>query len=156
MQRSIKCDMPRSRRRFMLYESWVLRSNDRETRRQRSAVVALGGNMAKLSERIEVLESRLRELRHRQQRVEARKRTLQGQRERRDDTRRKILVGALVLTQVDRGDYPRERLQNELNAFLTRPGDRALFDLDSRATRSPERPMIGPLQEKSRNQPELR
>ena len=111
--------------------------------------------MANLSERIDVLESRLRELRHRQQRVEARKRMLQGQRERRDDTRRKILVGALVLTQVDRGNYPRERLQKELNAFLTRPGDRALFDLDSPATRRPERPMIGPVQEQPRSQPEL-
>lgn len=94
--------------------------------------------MAKLSERIEVLESRLRELKHRQQRVEARKRSLQGQRERREDTRRKILVGALVLAQVERGDYPRDRLYKALDAFLTRPGDRALFSLDTRATGRPD------------------
>jgi hypothetical protein len=60
--------------------------------------------MLKLSERIEALESRLRELKYRQQRVESRMRVLQGQRERRDDTRRKILVGALVLTQVEKGE----------------------------------------------------
>lgn len=111
--------------------------------------------MAKLSERIEALESRLRELKHRQQRVEARKRSLQGQRERRDDTRRKILVGALVLTQVERGDYPRERLRKALDSFLTRPGDRALFGLDAAATRSPERPMTGLTESKLSNQAAL-
>jgi hypothetical protein len=36
--------------------------------------------------------------------MEARKRTLLSQRERRDDTRRKILIGAWVLAQVERGE----------------------------------------------------
>lgn len=103
--------------------------------------------MAKLSERIEALESRLRELKYRQQRVEARKRLLQGQRERRDDTRRKILVGALILAQVERGDYPRERLRKALNDFLTRPGDRALFSLDAPADHA-ARPKAAPAEDK--------
>ena len=113
--------------------------DDGELQRQRGCPI-VEGSMAKLSERIEALESRLRELKHRQQRVEARKRSLQGQRERREDTRRKILVGALVLTQVERGDYSREQLRKALDAFLTRPGDRALFSLGSSATRSSGRP----------------
>jgi hypothetical protein len=111
--------------------------------------------MAKLAERIVVLESRLRELKHRQQRVEARKRTLQGQRERREDTRRKILIGALVLTQIDRGDYPRERLRKALDAFLTRPGDRALFSLDAPTARRPDG-LAAAVEDKRPNQSELR
>jgi hypothetical protein len=111
--------------------------------------------MAKLSERIEALESRLRELKHRQQRVDARKRTLQGQRERREDTRRKILVGALVLTQIERGDYPRERLHKALDAFLTRSGDRALFSLDAHASQRSNGPTVAGLEDKHPKQPEL-
>lgn len=113
--------------------------------------------MPKLSERIEALESRLRELKYRQQRVESRKRMLQGQRERRDDTRRKILVGALVLTQVENGDYARERLRKALDTFLTRPGDRALFELDSPAVRNIERATSDSHDGRSpSHQPELR
>lgn len=111
--------------------------------------------MAKLSERIEALESRLRELKNRQQRVESRKRLLQGQRERREDTRRKILIGALVLTQVERGDYPRERLHKALDAFLTRPGDRALFSLDAPARSRPDGRLASSPDGKRPNQPEL-
>jgi hypothetical protein len=114
-----------------------------------------GGSMARLPERIEALESRLRELKHRQQRVEARKRTLQDQRERREDTRRKILVGALVLTQIERGDYSRERLDKALDAFLTRPGDRALFSLDA-STAHADGPAAAALEAKRTNQSELR
>lgn len=110
--------------------------------------------MAKLSERIEALESRLQELKHRQQRVEARKRSQQGQRARREDTRRKILVGALVLTQIDRGDYPRERLRKALDAFLTRPIDRALFSLDASASDRPSGFTVAAFEEKRSNQSE--
>lgn len=85
--------------------------------------------MDKLSERIETLEERLRQLRARQSRSALRQRTLQSRRERKDDTRRKILVGALVLAQVERGEVSQESLRNSLNEFLSRPHDRALFDL---------------------------
>jgi hypothetical protein len=79
------------------------------------------------------MEDRLRELKTRQQRMEARKRTLLSQRERREDTRRKILVGALVLAQVERGEMSREALRSALSQFLTRPDDRQLFGLSDRA-----------------------
>jgi hypothetical protein len=139
-------------RNIMLTQSRISPSTDVEMRRERSCPP--GGDMAKLSERIEVLESRLRELKHRQQRVEARKRSLQGQRERREDTRRKILVGALVLTQVERGEYPRDRLHRALDAFLTRPGDRALFNLDTRATRRADGSTVAARQDSPARQPD--
>jgi hypothetical protein len=89
--------------------------------------------VGKLSDRIATMEDRLRELKTRQQRMEARKRTLLSQRERRDDTRRKILIGAWVLTQVERGEMSRDSLRAALSQFLIRLDDRQLFGLPDRS-----------------------
>jgi chromosome segregation ATPase len=83
----------------------------------------------KLDERISSLETKLKQLKNRQARLEARKRALASRRSRQDDTRRKILVGAIVLTRVDQGLLPEAELRTWLDAALTRPDDRALFDL---------------------------
>jgi len=85
--------------------------------------------MDKLTERIAALEERLRALKARQTHSAARARTIQGRRERKEDTRRKILAGAWVMSQVERGELSRESLQRSLDRFLTRADDRALFDL---------------------------
>ena len=61
--------------------------------------------MVKLDERISSLETKLKQLKTRQARVDARKRALASRRARKDDTRRKILVGAIVLTRVEQGSY---------------------------------------------------
>ena len=53
----------------------------------------------------------------------------EAQVERKHDARRKILVGSLVLAMVERGEWPRERLLEKLDGYLTRDHDRALFDL---------------------------
>jgi large subunit ribosomal protein L7/L12 len=83
--------------------------------------------MASLEEKIAAAEKRaqeaakrLKQLKVRRDMVEARRlqSLLKGQRS--DDTRRKILVGALVLDMMDR-----------LDKFLTRADDRALFQLPS-------------------------
>ena len=75
------------------------------------------------------IEQRLAEL-------EVRKKTLQarlGKKERAEDTRRKVLLGALVLHRLQHGrdeDFSRglgDWLRRELPGFLTRDGDRALF-----------------------------
>ena len=79
--------------------------------------------------RIAQLEERLRRLRAREQAVEARRRVLESRRARRADTRRKILVGAIVLAKVEQGELPRERLRAWLDSALTRVDDRALFGL---------------------------
>ena len=81
--------------------------------------------LAKISE----LEAKLRELKERQQAVEARRRTLEARRERKADTRRKILVGAIVLAKVEHGEIDRELLQRWLEQGLTRDDDRGLFGL---------------------------
>jgi hypothetical protein len=85
--------------------------------------------MGKLVDQIAAIEQRLSELKVRQQRQARRERTLQSQRDRRDDTRRKILVGACVLTRLQRGELTQAQLLAMLDPFLTRPDDRALFGL---------------------------
>ncbi|SDN73929.1 mobilization protein [Ensifer sp. YR511] len=69
--------------------------------------------------------------------LEERKKTLKarlGKQERAQDTRRKILIGALVLHRLENANDPeftrrlREWLQRELPGFLVRDGDKALFD----------------------------
>lgn len=86
---------------------------------------------AKLDEQITGLEEKLRQLRTRQQRIEARKRALLSRRERAADTRRKILVGAIVLAKVEQGELEAARLRAWLDQALTRKDDRELFGLGS-------------------------
>jgi hypothetical protein len=86
--------------------------------------------VAKITERIDSLEERLKHLKARQQRTEARQRTVASRRARREDTRRKILVGAIVLAKVDQGVLEESVLRGWLKGALKRPDDRALFGLD--------------------------
>jgi hypothetical protein len=85
---------------------------------------------AKLDERITGLEVQLKQLRTRQQRIEARKRALLSRRERAADTRRKILVGAIVLAKVEQGELDATQLRAWLDAALTRDDDRRLFGFE--------------------------
>ena len=84
----------------------------------------------KLDERIATLETKLAQLKVRQQRAEARQRSLLSKRERAADTRRKILVGAVVLAKVEGGDFEMRTLRRWLDKALTREADRKLFGLD--------------------------
>jgi hypothetical protein len=85
--------------------------------------------MSNLPQRIAGLEEQLRVLKARQQRLLARERRITSQRERREDTRRKILIGAMILEHIEQGRYSREALKAALDRFLTRDADRALFEL---------------------------
>jgi hypothetical protein len=85
--------------------------------------------MPKLDERISSLETKLQQLKTRQARLEARKKALASRRARKDDTRRKILVGAVVLAKVNQGVLEESVLRGWLEGALERADDRALFDL---------------------------
>ena len=85
--------------------------------------------MVKIDERIASLETRLKQLKTRQARLEARKKALASKRARKDDTRRKILAGAILLARVEQGQIPESEFRTWLDAALTRPDDRALFEL---------------------------
>jgi hypothetical protein len=100
--------------------------------------------MPKLDEQITALETRLKELKNRQQRISARQRALEARRNRKTDTRRKILVGAIVLAKVETGELDEKRFREWLDTALTRAEDRALFDL-APATSTGERMAKGSL-----------
>jgi hypothetical protein len=85
---------------------------------------------------IERLEQRLRQLRAREARTQARRRTLASRKERKDDTRRKILVGAVVMAKVEQGVLQDAELRRWLDGALTRADDRALFGLVTEAAAS--------------------
>ena len=85
--------------------------------------------MANISGQIDALEQRLKQLKAKQQRMEVRRRSLESRRVRRDDLRRKILVGAVVLAKVEQGGFQDATLREWLDAALTRADDRALFGL---------------------------
>ena len=85
--------------------------------------------MAKISMRIDALEQRLKQLKIKQQRMEARRRSLESRRARREETRRKVLVGAIVLAKVDRGEIEESTLHTWLDGGLARDEDRKLFGL---------------------------
>lgn len=72
----------------------------------------------KLKEQKKVIEQRLRK-----------EQTRDKRKERKDETRRKILAGAWVLDEAkQRADF-KEFVYGKLDSFLTRPADRVLFDL---------------------------
>lgn len=48
---------------------------------------------------------------------------------RKDDTRRKVLIGGVVLKMLKTGEMPQERLTAILDQHLEREQDRALFEL---------------------------
>lgn len=83
----------------------------------------------KLDERIETLETKLQQLKVRQQRIAARRAALLSSRARKEDTRRKILVGAVILAKVEQGDFDERQLKRWLDKALIRADDRALFGL---------------------------
>lgn len=83
----------------------------------------------KLDERIAGLEQKLRQLKVRQQRATARAAALASSRARKDDTRRKILAGAILLAKVEAGDFDPRTFKRWVDKALTREDDRKLFGL---------------------------
>jgi large subunit ribosomal protein L7/L12 len=85
--------------------------------------------MATIDDQIEQAKKRVKQLEVRKQQIEARKLHLLIKGKRSDDTRRKILAGALVLDMMERDEAARHRFLERLDKYLKRADDRALFDL---------------------------
>lgn len=84
-------------------------------------------------ERIQALEQKLKQLKTLQQRREAKARSVALHRSRRDELRRKILVGAVVLAKVEAKEFDEAVLRGWMDKAVTRADDRALFGLPPRA-----------------------
>lgn len=98
--------------------------------------------MATVDERIAALETKLKQEKAKKQQIEARKRASESKRKRQDDTRRKVLVGAVILAKVESGEWPESRLRELLDKTLTRPHDRELFGLQDLGGAAPNTPAL--------------
>lgn len=83
----------------------------------------------KIEERVKAAEERLKKLRAKSAREKARTRTVQSRTARREETRRRFLVGAVVLARVQQGLLEESILRGWMDGALERTEDRALFEL---------------------------
>jgi hypothetical protein len=88
----------------------------------------------KLDEQISALEEKLKALKLRHQRIEQRKKSIEAKRERKADTRRKILIGTVVMAKLDQKVIDEAQLREWLDGALSRADDRALFNLPPRSS----------------------
>jgi len=84
--------------------------------------------MTKAADKLAKLEEQRARINAEIQRIRARAQ----QQQRKDDTRRKVLIGAWVMTKVQSGEWPEQRLLDGLDSYLERDRDRALFGLPPR------------------------
>jgi hypothetical protein len=83
----------------------------------------------KIEERVKAAEERLKKLRAKNAREKARARTVQNRTARREETRRKVLVGAVVLARIEKGLLEESVLRGWMDGALERVEDRAMFGL---------------------------
>ena len=76
----------------------------------------------KIQQRIEELKEQLRQ-----------EKAKESARQRKIDTRKKILLGAMLMHWVDKGRFKETELLEELDQFLVRDTDRALFNLSKKS-----------------------
>ena len=81
-----------------------------------------------LEKKIEAQLEKLKQLKARKQAIEARERSKQKEQERKDDTRRKILLGSYLIKKMQ-NEANKEKILAELNDYLTENRDRQLFEL---------------------------
>ena len=81
-----------------------------------------------IEKKIEAQLEKLKQLKAQKQAIEARERTKQKEQQRKDDTRRKILLGSYLLKEME-DETQKIKILANLNTYLTQDRDRKLFDL---------------------------
>ena len=81
-----------------------------------------------IEKKIEAQLEKLEQLKAQKQAIEARERTKQKEQERKDDTRRKILLGSYLLKKME-DEAEKQQILSELNEYLKEKRDRDLFNL---------------------------
>ena len=81
-----------------------------------------------IEKKIEAQLEKLKQLKAQKQAIKARKKTKKKEQERKDDTRRKILLGSYLIKKMQ-NEANKEKILAELNEYLTEDRDRQLFDL---------------------------
>ena len=81
-----------------------------------------------IEKKIEAQLEKLKQLKAQKQAIEAREKTKQKEQERKNDTRRKILLGSYLIKKMQ-NEANKEKILAELNEYLTENRDRQLFGL---------------------------
>ena len=81
-----------------------------------------------IDQQIAKQEERLRQLKAQKQAIAAREKKKNSDRQRKDDTRRKILLGSYLLKKME-NEANKEKILADLNEYLTEDRDRKLFGL---------------------------
>ncbi|ALV74964.1 hypothetical protein [Acinetobacter johnsonii] len=82
-----------------------------------------------IEKKIEAQLEKLKQLKAQKQAIEAREKNKKKEQERKDDTRRKILLGSYLIKKMNANEASKEKILAELNEYLTEDRDRQLFDL---------------------------
>lgn len=79
------------------------------------------------------MTSQLEKLKEKQQQLQARIKLVEAkekQKQRKEDTRRKILIGAMVMDGMSKNDDYKAKIETNLKKYLTKDTDKKLFGLD--------------------------
>jgi uncharacterized protein (DUF342 family) len=86
-------------------------------------------SLESLTEKIAKQQERLQQLKAQKQALEAREKKKLAEQQRKDETRRKILLGSFLLKKMSENEASREKVIKELSEYLTEERDRKLFNL---------------------------
>lgn len=81
-----------------------------------------------LEQRIEAQELKLKQMKAEKIAIEAREKKKLSEQQRKDDTRRKILLGSMLFKKFE-DDFEKQKILADLNEYLTEDRDRKLFNL---------------------------
>ena len=81
-----------------------------------------------IEKKIEAQLEKLKQLKAQKQVIEAREKNKNKEQQRKEDTRRKILLGSYLIKKMQ-NEANKEKILAELNEYLTENRDRQLFDL---------------------------
>lgn len=79
--------------------------------------------------KIQSVEERLKQLRTQERELSNRLKTIDSQKKRKDETRKKIIVGAITLAEMEKDLSLRSVFLEKLDSILQKPSDRNLFNL---------------------------
>lgn len=87
--------------------------------------------LTKLEATIAAQQIKLAQLKARKQKMDVLHKAKATGLERKQDTRRKVLAGAMLMDLMDKDAELKKQMLGKLSTFLTRPDDRVLFGLRS-------------------------
>ena len=91
----------------------------------------------KLDVKIEAVQEKLKQLKAQKQKQEARVKAVESKKKRSDDTRRKILLGSVLLTHIAKDQW-----LPLAEKHLTKDADRALFGLSISVENTPQKKAV--------------